>query len=55
MWNLKKKKSQKQRIDKQLPEEAGAGEMGEGDQRVQTSSFKLNEFWGCNVQHGDYT
>jgi len=25
------------------------GEMGEGDQKVQTSSYKINKLWGCNV------
>ena len=22
-------------------------------QKVQTSSYKVNQSWGCNVQHGD--
>ena len=35
---------------------AGAwGEMGEGSQKVQTSGYKLNKSWGCNVQHGNYS
>ena len=29
--------------------------MGEGGQKVQTSSYEINKFWGCNVQHGDYS
>ena len=29
------------------------GEMGEGGQKVQSSSYNINKFWGCNVQHGD--
>ena len=29
--------------------------MGEGSQRVQTSNYKMNKCWGCNVQHGDYS
>ena len=36
----------------------GAGEQekwGDVDQRVQTSSHKINKFWGSNVQHGDYS
>ena len=34
----------------------GAGcKMGEGGQKVQTSSCKINKSWGCNVQHGDYS
>ena len=24
-------------------------------QRVQTFSYKMNKFWGSNVQHGDYS
>ena len=39
----------------------GGGERGhlcwvltpEVDQRVQTSNYKMNKFWGYNVQHGD--
>ena len=30
----------------------GVGEMDEGDQNVQISSYKS---WVCNVQHGDYS
>ena len=26
------------------------GEMGEGYQKVQTSNYKINKFWECNVQ-----
>ena len=26
------------------------GELGEGGQKVQASSDKMNEFWGCNAQ-----
>ena len=29
--------------------------MGERGQKVQTSSYKMNKLWGCNVQHGDYS
>ena len=31
------------------------GEMGEGDQRLQTSRCKVNKSWEYNVQHGDYS
>ena len=27
--------------------------MGEGGQKVQGSSYKINKSWGDNVQHGD--
>ena len=33
----------------------GVGKTGEGGQVVQTSSYKINKSWGCNVQHGDYS
>ena len=29
--------------------------MGEGDQEVQTFSYKINKSWECNVQNGKYT
>ena len=30
----------------------GLGEMGAGGQKLETSRYK---FWGCNIQHGDYS
>ena len=27
---------------------AGLGEMSEGGQKVQTSYYRINKFWGCN-------
>lgn len=32
----------------------GVGEMGQGGQKVQTSSYKINQSWECNVHHDDY-
>ena len=32
----------------------GEGELEEGGQKVQTSSYKINKYWGCNVQHDKY-
>ena len=29
--------------------------MCEGGQKAQTFSYKMNKFWGCNAQHGDYS
>ena len=29
------------------------GKMGEGGQKVQSSSYKINKSWGCNIQHGN--
>ena len=34
--------------------EGQGGKMGEGVQRVQTSTYKMNKLWGCNLQLGDY-
>ena len=31
----------------------GERELEEGSQKVQTSSYKINNYWGGNVQHGD--
>ena len=28
--------------------------MGGGGQKVQTSTYKISNSWGYNVQHGDY-
>ena len=57
MWNLKKNKTSSwiQRTDWWLPEVGGSegGKMGEGGQKVQTSSYKINKSWGYKVQHGD--
>ena len=33
----------------------GLGEIGEEGKRVETSSYKLNNSWRCNVQGGDYS
>ena len=30
------------------------GEVEESVQGVQSSSYKMNKFWGCDVQHDDY-
>ena len=30
------------------------GKMGEDGQKIQTSSYKINKSWECNVQHDDY-
>ena len=35
-------------------EGGGVWEVGEGCQKVQTSSYKINKSWKCNLQHGDY-
>lgn len=66
MWNLKKKKKGKQKHKTQVHRESrlviardggwgGGQEMGEGSQKVQASSHKINKSWGYNGQHGDNT
>ena len=32
----------------------GGGETCEGDQKVQTSSYKIHRSWRYNIQRGDY-
>ena len=27
--------------------------MSEEGENIQTTSYKINKSWGCNVQHGD--
>ena len=33
----------------------GVGDMAEGGEKAQTTSYKINKSWGCNVQHGNYS
>ena len=33
----------------------GLGEMDENGQKIQTSRYKVNKLWECNVPHGDYS
>ena len=60
MWNQKKKKKTKL-IDTENRSVVSSGrvwegwKMDEGGQKVQTSSYKINRCWGCEVQHGDYS
>ena len=35
--------------------DGGREGVSEGDQRVQTSSSKMNKSWGCNGQGGDHS
>lgn len=30
----------------------GMNEMGEGDQEIHTSSYKISKPWGCNIHQG---
>ena len=34
-----------------VAKDRGCGKWGDVGQKMQTSSYKLNKFWGCNVQH----
>ena len=53
MWNLKKPKSEKQRVEWWLPGAARWEKWRDIGQRAQTFSYKINKFWGSNVQNGD--
>ena len=61
MRNLNKTKPEKKikLIEKEIrsPQWQGVGEGGidEVSQKVQTSSYKINKYLRCNVQHDDYT
>ena len=55
MWNLKKPNSENQKVEWWLPGAGGGVEWRGIDQRVQTSSYKMNKFWGSNAQHSDYS
>ena len=35
--------------------DVGVGKMSKGDQKIQTSSYKINMSWECNRYHGDYS
>ena len=45
----KQTNSEKKRSDFSLSEEGV--ELDEGCQKVQISNYKINKYWGCNVQH----
>ena len=32
----------------------GVQELDEDSQKVQTFSYKINKYWGYNIQHSDY-
>ena len=57
MWSLKKPELIKieNRLVVTRDEGFGVEGMIEGDQKVQTPGYKINNFWGCTVQHGDYS
>lgn len=52
MWNLKKSSSKKQKLEQWLPEVEGWRKWRDDSQRVLTSSYKINRFWGSDAQHG---
>lgn len=45
------------RSDLWLPEAGvgGEGVLNECDQKAQTSSYKINKYWRCNVQRDEYS
>ena len=32
----------------------GGSKIGEQDEEVQISSYKINKSWGCHIQHKEY-
>lgn len=56
MWNLKNKKQKTHRYGEPIGgfQRWVVDEMGK-DQKVQTSCYKRNTSWRCDVQHGDYS
>ena len=55
-WNLKKSKlieTESRLVVASVGK--GVREMDKGGYRIQTSSCKINKFWGCNEQHGNYS
>ena len=69
MWNLETKTKQPNNKKPNLTESrnrlavsrdkgggvGGGVEMGTGSQNVPTSSYKVSQSWGYNMQHGDYS
>lgn len=58
MWN-RKRKGNVQLVEAKdrmwLPGTEEWEKWKDADQRIQAFSFKMNNFWGTNVQHGDYS
>ena len=61
-WNLKANKQRKIKYHELIETEQivgfqgqEVGEKDEGSKRIQTFSFKMNNFWASNVQYGDYS
>ena len=44
----------KRTSDYQRGKGVGEGELDTGSQKVQTSSYKINKYSGCNIQHDKY-
>lgn len=53
MWNLKAKLIETESSGG--CQGLGTAEWEDVDQRVQTSIYKMTEFWETKVQHGDYS
>ena len=53
MASKTKSKLRKNRLVVDSEGSLGLGKIGEGGQKVQTSSYEISEVWGYNVQGGD--
>ena len=45
--------TQKKRVEWWLSGARGWGKWEDGVQRVQTRSYKIDKFWGSNIEHDD--
>ena len=53
-WNIKKIKLTETESILVVAKVRRMGEVEESVQGIQSSSYKMNKFWGCYAQHGDY-
>lgn len=53
--SIPKRENLKQRIEWWLLEAREWEKSGDAAQRVQAFSYKMNQFWASNVQHGTYS
>lgn len=54
LWNLKNQAVCREQIGGCQRQEMGMGKIGENGPKVQTS-YKTNNSWGCDAQHGYYS
>ena len=52
----KQRNSYQKRSDLQLPEmgQGREGQIDKGNQKMQTPSYKINKYYGCNIEYYKY-